>query len=266
MHYSLITLSIDAHGVAEICLNRPQVHNAFDDRTISELTHAFEQLEANPDVRLVTLSGKGKSFCAGADLNWMKAMKSYSEEENLADSFRMATMYSRLRHFSKPLIGIVQGAALGGGAGLVAVCDYVVAAEEARFGFTEARLGLIPAVISPYVIEKIGVSAARAYFTSGMIFGAPDALRMGLVHKLATQAELDKAAKETLAEFLKAGPEASRRAKALIAEVLRFSNEDHEARTKHTVEAIATIRTSEEGQEGMDALLSGRKPRWTGAK
>jgi methylglutaconyl-CoA hydratase len=264
MHYSLLHLDIDKHGVANVCLNRPEVHNAFDDRLISELTHVFEQLETNADVRFVVLSGKGKSFCAGADLNWMKAMKGYSEEENLADSFRMATMFSRLRHFSKPLIAVVQGAALGGGAGLVAVCDFVLASDDAKFGFTEARLGLVPAVISPYVIEKIGVSAARAYFTSGMLFNAADAQRMGLVHKLASKAELEKATHDIIAEFLKAGPEASCQAKALIAEVTRFSSEDHEARTKHTVETIANIRVSPEGQEGMDALLSGRKPKWTG--
>lgn len=262
MHYSLMTLSIDANGVAEIGLNRPEVHNAFDDRSISELTHAFEQFENNDEVRLVVISGKGKSFCAGADLNWMKAMKDYSEEENLADSTRMANMYARMRHFSKPLAAVVQGAALGGGAGLVAVCDYVLAVDSAKFGFTEARLGLIPAVISPYVIEKVGVSAARAYFTSGMIFGAADALRMGLVHKVVAEGDLEKARKELVFEFLKAGPAASRRAKALIAEVVRFTSEDHEARTKHTVEAIAAMRVGDEGQEGMDALLSGRKPKW----
>src|SRR5436190_70694 len=128
MHYSLLTLDIDKRGVAQVCLNRPEVHNAFDDRMISELSHVFEQIEVNSKVRFAMLNGKGKSFCAGADLNWMKAMKHYSQEENLADSFRMASMFSRLRYFSKPLIGIVQGAALGGGAGLVAVCDYVLSA------------------------------------------------------------------------------------------------------------------------------------------
>ncbi len=263
MHYSLLNLDIGKNGAAEICLNRPEVHNAFDDRLISEITHVFEALETNDEVRFVTLSGKGKSFCAGADLNWMKAMKKYSEEENLADSFRMATMYSKLRHFSKPLIAIVQGAALGGGAGLVAVCDYVLASENSKFGFTEARLGLIPAVISPYVIEKIGVSSARAYFTSGMMFSAQDAYHMGLVHRVVAQDDLEKAKQEVIAEFLRAAPGASRRAKALIAEVSHFSNEDHEARTKHTVEVIATLRVGPEGQEGMDALLSGRKPRWS---
>ena len=262
MHYSLLHLDIK-NGVADICLNRPEVHNAFDDRLISELTHVFEALEANDDVRFAVIGGKGKSFCAGADLNWMKAMKSYSEEENLADSFRMATMFSRMRHFSKPLIAVVQGAALGGGAGLVAVCDYVLSVDDAKFGFTEARLGLVPAVISPYVIEKIGISAARAYFTSGMMFKAEDALRMGLVHRVVDKAGLDKAKQEVIAEFLKAGPHACRQAKVLIAEVMRFSSEDHEARTKHTVETIANIRISPEGQEGMDALLSGRKPKWT---
>jgi methylglutaconyl-CoA hydratase len=264
MHYSLLTLDIDKRGVAKVCLNRPDVHNAFDDRLISELTHAFGALEANDKVRFAVLLGKGKSFCAGADLNWMKAMKHYTQEENLADSSRMAEMFALLRYFTKPLICIVQGAALGGGAGLVAVCDYALAAEEAKFGLTEVRLGLIPAVISPYVIEKIGLSAARAYFTSGMMFSAQAAREMGLVHRTVARESLEKASEEVIEEFLKAGPYASRRAKALIAEVMHFSSEDREARTKHTVDAIAQMRVSEEGQEGMEALLGGHKPSWAG--
>jgi methylglutaconyl-CoA hydratase len=263
MHYALLNTDVDDRGVASICFARPEVHNAFDDRLISEMVHALEQFENDDAVRFVVLSGKGKSFCAGADLNWMKAMKDYSEEENIADSMRMAHMYAALRRFKKPLIAIVQGAVLGGGAGFVAVCDFVLAADTAKFGFTEARLGLVPAVISPYVIEKIGLSAARAYFTSGMMFDAQDAKNMGLVHKVVPAGELAQAGKNLVDEFLKSGPQASCRAKSLITEVMHFTGEDQEARMKHTVHAIASIRVSDEGQEGMDALLNGRKPKWT---
>ena len=264
MHlFSFLTLEIDARGVAYVTLNRPEVHNAFDARLIGELTRVFEQLENDPLVRLAVLAGNGKSFCAGGDLNWMRAMKDYSQQENVADSMHLARMYGRIRQFRSPLIGVVQGFALGGGSGLASVCDYVIAAEDAKFGFTETRLGLIPATISPFVIEKIGGANARAHFISGAQFSAHVAKEIGLVHKLVAPSILPAAREEIISEFLKAGPEASRKAKALIDEVVRLSKSPHPLElTEYTAHAISNIRVSDEGQEGMNALLEGRKPDW----
>lgn len=261
MTYSLLTLEIDARGVASVGLNRPEVHNAFDSNLIRELTHVFQQLDNDNKVRLAVISGHGKSFCAGGDLNWMRSMKDYSREENIADSKKLSAMYARIRGFSKPLIGIVHGAALGGGSGLAAVCDFVVAAEDARFGFTETRIGILPAVIAPYAIEKIGAGAARAHFISGMQFSAATAKEIGLAHRVAARDKLDAARDEIIAEFLKAAPAACRNAKALIDKIISLSP-DKAAVTDATIQAIANARVSEEGQEGMDALLSGRKAAW----
>ncbi len=259
--YALLTFEIDARGVAFVGLNRPEVHNAFDSNLLRDLTHVFEEIDNDSKVRFAVLFGHGKSFCAGGDLNWMRSMKGYSREENIADSRKLAAMYACIRGFSKPLIGIVHGAALGGGSGLAAVCDFVVAAEDAKFGFTEARIGILPAVIAPYAMEKIGVSAAHAYFTSGMQFSANIAKEIGLAHRVVPRDRLDAVRDEVIAEFLKAAPGASQKAKALIAKIVSLSP-DRAAVTDATVEAIADARVSDEGQEGMDALLSGRKAKW----
>lgn len=264
MPYSLLILNIDANGVASITLNRPEIHNAFDDRLIAELTSVFTELDSNASVRLAVISGNGKSFCAGGDLNWMRKMKDYSREENIADSQALEAMFARIAGFSKPLIGIVHGAALGGGSGLTAVCDFVVASDDAVFGFTEARIGIAPSVISPYVIEKVGISHARAYFLSGMHFKADVARDMGLAHRVVARAELDAAAEDVVKEFLKAAPAAARRAKALIKRIVSLSSDTkgREAIRQFTIETIADMRVSDEGQEGMDALLNKRKPKW----
>jgi methylglutaconyl-CoA hydratase len=267
--YTLLTLESDRRGVASVTLNRPEVHNAFDDRLIGELTQVFAQLDADKAVRIAVLSGSGKSFCAGGDIHWMKKMKGFSQQENIADGARLAAMFARIRHFSKPLIGVVHGFALGGGSGLASVCDYVIAAEDAKFGFTESKLGLVPATIAPFVMEKIGISAARAYFLSGAIFSAATARDMGLVHKLASREMLAVERDEAINEFLKAGPEASRRAKALIGEVARLyaasGSVTDKALTDYTVSTIATVRIGAEAQEGMSALLENRKPAWASA-
>ncbi len=256
-----LLVEIDARGVAYVKLNRPEVHNAFDEGLIAALTQIFGKLEVDDAVRLVVLSGEGKSFCAGGDLNWMRSMKDFSPSENIADSTKMARMYQAMRYFAKPLIAVVHGAALGGGSGLAAVADYVLAAEDTKFGFTEVRLGIIPAVISPYAIEKIGVSAARAYFTSGLQLTAQVAKEIGLVHRVVAHDELNVAREATIKEFLKAAPGAAQKAKALIEAVTPLISDVKQA-TKLTVEAIADARVSDEGQEGMDALLNGRKPKW----
>lgn len=250
--------------MAAVTLNRPEVHNAFDAALIAELTALFTTLEADADVRLAVLAGAGKSFCAGGDLHWMRSMKNFSRAENIADSNALAAMYARLRGFTKPLLGVVHGAALGGGSGLAAVCDFVVASADARFGFTETRLGILPAVIGPYAIEKIGISAARAYFISGMQFSAHTAKDIGLVHRVVAAEALAAAREEIIAEFLKAAPGASANAKALIGNIVALSA-DPAAVTAATIEAIVNARISAEGQEGMDALLTKRPAIWVGA-
>jgi methylglutaconyl-CoA hydratase len=264
MAYALLTLDIDARGVASVKLNRPEIHNAFDENLIAELTQVFAELDKNKNVRLATISGNGKSFCAGGDLNWMRKMKNYTREENIADSACLEKMFATIAGFSKPLIGIVHGNALGGGSGLTAVCDFVVASDDAKFGFTEARIGIAPSVISPYVIEKVGISYARAYFLSGMQFGANVGKDMALVHRVVPRAELETAAKEVIEEFLKAAPAAAQRSKALIKQIVALSRDEkaHKQIREYTIQTIADLRVSEEGQEGMDAVLSKRKPKW----
>ena len=246
-------------GVARVKLNRPEIHNAFNEELIAELTETFRQLEADDAVRLIVLSGEGKSFCAGADLSWMGKMKDYSVEENLADSLMLADMFHTINATTKPVIAAVQGAAMGGGVGLVAVCDYVLADTAAKFGLTEVRLGLVPAAISPFVIAKMGESHARATFLSGERFSAKAAMRFGLVHEVTE--ELPERLDEVIAEHLKAGPQAVREAKKLIADVLAMQGNPAKQRS-HTAEVISRLRVSDEGQEGMSALLEKRKPEW----
>lgn len=264
MTHKLLTLDIDKRGVAHVTLNRPEIHNAFDDKLIAELTKVFKALDKDKKVRVAVISGNGKSFCAGGDLNWMRRMKNYTRKENIADSAKLEAMFAAVYHFSKPLIGVVHGAALGGGSGLTSVCDYVVATDDARFGFTETRIGIAPSVISPYVIEKIGISYARAYFLSGAQFGADVAKDMGLVHRVVSPATLGVAAEETIGEFLKAAPGAAQKSKALIRNIIGLSQNAKGRGTirKLTINTIADLRVSDEGQEGMDALLSKRKPKW----
>lgn len=242
-------------GVKEVWLNRPELHNAFNAELIEEMIVVFESLK---NERLIILSGRGTSFCAGADLNWMKAMKNYSNEENFRDSKRLAKMFSTINDCDVPVIGRVNGHALGGGVGLVSVCDFVIANQEATLGFTEVRLGLIPAVISPYCISKIGESNARAWMISGERFSAEEAKRMGLVHDITAPNELDLRVEEMKKKFLAAGPLAAREAKRLIRGVMR----NLKASEDFTCQMISERRVSTEGQEGMRALLEKDKPAW----
>lgn len=243
-------------GVKEVWLNRPELHNAFNAELIEEMITLFESFR---EERLIILSGRGPSFCAGADLNWMKAMKDYSKEENFKDSKRLARMFSAINDCDIPVIGRINGHALGGGVGLLSVCDYVIATEEALMGFTEVRLGLIPAVISPYCISKIGESNARAWMLSGERFGALEAKRMGLVHDVVlTGGDLDAKVEEIKKRFLAAGPVAAKEAKKLVRSVMKNlkGSEDF------TCQMITERRVSTEGQEGMRALLEKDKPSW----
>jgi methylglutaconyl-CoA hydratase len=258
MMSELYKKEIDKDGVATLTLNRPEIHNAFNDELISGLTDEFKKLSRDQDIRLIILTGEGKSFCAGADLNWMKSMVSYTEEENKEDSENLAALFLAINECSKPVIGKVNGHALGGGVGLVSCCDLVVSSDKAMFGFSEVRLGLIPATISPFVINKIGESHARAWFLSGERFNAESAKHMGLVHRVVPLAELDFAVERVIEEHLLAGPKASVWAKTLIKNVTKFEEDV----TDYTCSEIAKIRISDEGQEGMNALLEKRKPNW----
>ncbi len=242
-------------GVKEVWLNRPELHNAFNAELIEEMISLFESFK---NERLIILSGRGTSFCAGADLNWMKAMKDYTKEENFKDSKRLAKMFSAINDCDVPVLGRVNGHALGGGVGLVSVCDVVIASQEATMGFTEVRLGLIPAVISPYCISKMGESNARAWMLSGEKFSSEEAKRMGLVHEVVLSAELDAKVDDYKKKFLAAGPEAAKEAKRLIRGVMKNLKSSEDL----ACNMITERRVSAEGQEGMRALLSKDKPSW----
>jgi len=250
-------------AVEYLTLNRPQVRNAFNDQVIEELCQwAAVTVEAagRHDVRAVVIAGAGKVFCAGADATWMAKMATYSEADNLRDATAMARMYLAIDELPVPVIARVQGAALGGGAGLAAVADIVVVDDQAVFGFTEVKLGILPATISPFVTAKIGVSATRELFLTGSRFSAARAKEIGLVHAVVPADELDVAVAAFVREILSAGPEAVAAAKALIRGVTGHPAADVLALT---AAAIASRRVSAEGQEGLRAFLEKRKPSWS---
>lgn len=245
--------------VARVWLNRPDARNAFDGLMVSELRRVLFDLRNVDGVRVIVLGGRGPTFCAGADLQWMKAMAGFSREENLREAQALADLFFTVYESPKPVVARVHGAALGGGAGLVAACDVPVAALGTRFGFTEVRLGLIPSVISPYVIRKIGESAARELFLTGERFEAVRAAEIGLVRQAVPEEHLDAAVDGRVQELLQAAPRAVAEAKALMSEVAFRRIEDVQ---RYTVERIADVRVSPEGQEGMHAFLEKRKPEW----
>jgi methylglutaconyl-CoA hydratase len=248
-----------ADGVLTVTLNRPDVHNAFNDELIAEAIDLFSNIDTAA-VRVIVLQGTGKNFCAGADLNWMSRMVAYTREENVRDSSKLAKMYALINECPVPVVGRIQGAAIGGGVGLVAVCDVAVATRETKFGLSEVKLGILPAVISPYVIAKIGESHARALFLTGERFEAERALRIGLVHRVVDSVEeLDAAVYEMATQLKTSGPEAVRECKKLIAHVASHELVDA---IPYTIDAIATRRVSAEGQEGMKAFLEKRLASW----
>ncbi|MDQ6916479.1 MAG: enoyl-CoA hydratase/isomerase family protein [Pseudomonadota bacterium] len=255
------TLEVTFDGpVARVALNRPDVHNAFDETLIAELTHVVRTLDADAGMRVVIIEGRGKSFCAGADLNWMQKMAAFSQSENLADASALAAMLSALNNLSKPTIARVHGAALGGGVGLVACCDIAIGSPGATFALSETRLGLIPAAISPYVIEAIGSRAARRYFISAERFGAEKAHQLGLLHELVPESELDATVDRLVAALLEAGPQAQAEAKLLIRAVAHRPID--QGVIGDTAKRIARIRATPEGKEGVAAFLAKRKPAW----
>ncbi len=252
------TIAVDVRdAVARITLRRPEVRNALDEVMIAELARAFGGLA--PSVRAVVLAGEGPAFCAGADAAWMKKSRAYTEEENVRDAAALAAMLRAVDECPRPVLARVHGAALGGGSGLVAACDIAVAEEGAIFGFTEVRLGLVPAVISTFVLPRIGIGAARRYFLTGERFGAKEAREMGLVHEVAGAGALDARVDALVAEILQAGPEAVATAKRLLREVPGLSREQA---FEHTARLIARVRAGAEAQEGLEAFLEKRKPRW----
>lgn len=243
-------------GVARVTLARPEARNAFNAEVISELRATFSALSKDDAIRAVVLAGEGKAFSGGADVNWMRAALDLSYEENVADAAAMSAMFRAIDRCSKPVIGRIHGAALGGGAGLTAVCDVAIAAEGTIFGFTEVKLGIIPAVISPFVLAKIGISHARSLFLTGERFGAARAQAIGLVHDVVAPDALDAAVDRIVAEILTAGPRAVAAAKALVA---RVSAVTYDETLGITTEAIAKQRTTDEAQTMMRAFLERKK-------
>lgn len=248
-------------GVARVTLNRPEVRNAFDDALIASLTEIFHKLHEEKDVRVVLLAGNGPAFCAGADLNWMKRMAGYGHDENLRDAAALAAMLSALERLAKPTIARVHGPAFAGGTGLVAACDIAVGTPQAKFCFSEAKLGLSPATISPYVMRAIGERAAHRYFLSAEVFGAEEAYRIGLLSALVPAAQLDSFVQEIVEHLLAGSPQAHAKIKELIRAV---AGRPIDERLKDdTARRIAEIRASAEGREGIASFLEKRKPGWT---
>ena len=247
------------NGIDYLTLNRPEVRNALNDEVIAELRHAAADLAARTDLRAVVLGGAGPVFSAGADVAWMSKTVTYSEAENLKDALALSQAFTALDSLPAPVVGRIQGAALGGGAGLAAICDIVVAEELAVFGFTEVKLGIIPATIAPFVLAKIGRSAARELFLTGTRFTASRAHEIGLVHAVAAAGSLDDTVNRYVQELLTAGPEAVKHAKALIA---RLWGRPIDEAGPLSAAAIAARRVSSEGQEGLRAFLEKRKPGW----
>jgi len=252
---------VTENDTLKITLNRPEVHNAFNDDMIAELTAVFEDIAVDADrARVVVLSGKGKSFCAGADLNWMKKARGYSLEENYADSKRLAEMFKVINGCPLPVIGRINGHAFGGGVGLVATCDLSVAFEKAKFAFSEVKLGIIPAVISPYVVPKMGITRSRDLFITGRRFTAREALEYGFVtHVAGSMEELDQIVDTLIKEIKSAAPIACREAKKLVMKYNGFMNVEME---EFTSRKIAELRSSPEGREGISSFLDKRTPEW----
>jgi len=256
--FETVRLSIEG-PVAEVSFCRPEIHNAFNDTLIYEMTEVFQSLKEDKNLRVVVLTGEGKSFCAGADLNWMRRVKDYSFEKNLEESLALAELFHLIDRHPLPVIGRINGAAIGGGTGFVSVCDIAVAAESAKFSFSEVKIGVVPACIGPYVIKKIGAGRAREFFISGERLTASQANDIGLVNRVSADEQLNDTVHLLVKTILSSGPQAIAMAKELIANVPNMGPDKYRP---YTAEMIAKLRKSDEGQEGMDAFLNKRKPNW----
>jgi len=247
------------NNVAHVTFNRPDVHNAFNDQMIHELSDVFDDIAPRKDVRVVIVTGKGKSFCAGADLNWMRRVKDYTYGANLKESLELADMLYKIYSSPKATIARVNGAAIGGGTGLVAVCDIAIASATAKLSFSEVKIGLIPACISPYVMKKCGEGKCREFFLTGERLTAQRAYDAGLINAVTSPDELDKTVTELVQRLLSSGPEAITKCKELLRNVAEMP---FEKSISYTAEVIAQLRISDEGQEGMAAFFDKRKPEW----
>jgi methylglutaconyl-CoA hydratase len=249
-------------GIATLTLTRPEANNAFDDIMIVKLTAALERLAADSDVEAIVVAGEGKNFCAGADIEWMKRVATYGHEENLRDAEALAKLMSTLDQMPKPTIARVQGAVYGGGVGLVACCDIAIATDDARFCLSEVKLGLIPAVISPYVVGAIGSRAARRYFQTAEVFDATRAKELGLVHEVVPASQFDQQIDAINASLKQGAPQAKAAAKALVKQIAH--RPVNESLINETAAAIAEMRSKPEAKEGLSAFLERRKPNWRG--
>ncbi len=258
MKYDKVNVSVEG-AFARVALNRPEVRNAFDDDLIARLEAVFIELGGNDGVRAIVLTGEGEIFCAGADVNWMRSSVEMTADENRADAIRLAGMLRAIDECPRPVIGAIRGAAIGGGAGLIAACDMVVAAEGTKIGFTEVRLGIVPAAISTFVLPKIGERHARRYFLTGEIFDAVRAREIGLVQEVVDGGDVEETAMKLCRAVARCGPAAVSTAKKLIRDMRARPVDDA---IPFTASIIAKVRTSREGQEGLRAFLEKRKPRW----
>ncbi len=258
--YMYISVERSFQGrVATVTLRRPEVHNAFNAQITEELLAAFTELSVDEQLHGVVLTGDGPSFSAGADLHMMKSATAFTEEQNLNDAVRLADLLSTINTLPCPVVGRINGTAMGGGVGLVSVCDIAIAAESARFAFSEVKLGIAPAVISPFVVRKIGESNARVLFVTGERFSAARAREIGLIHAVVPLEHLDDAVQKAVNELLSSGPQAIRACKTLA---LTVGQMDSETARNYTAATIARLRVSDEGQEGLRSFLEKRKPRW----
>jgi len=255
-----VNTEIDSRGVARVTINNPEKRNAFDDQIIAQLTEAFTAIASNPDVRVMVLGSEGKNFSAGADLGWMQRMANYSYEENLRDANALALMLQTLNRMPQPTIARVQGAAFGGGIGLISCCDIAIATTSANFSLSEVKLGLVPATISPYVIAAIGERAARRYFITAETFDGHTAKQIGLINEVVDTEHLDTQVKQITDALMANGPAAIAAAKQLIFDISgKAMDQDI---IDHTCKTISAIRVSDEAQEGLNAFLEKRKPHW----
>jgi len=254
--------TISEQGVLTLRMNRPEVHNAFDPVMIGELTKTLNTADQDNHISMLVITGTGSCFSAGADMNWMRSLVDASEQENERDALQLAELMRTLNYLSKPTIARINGPAFGGGVGLIAACDITIAVDEAKFGLTEARLGLAPAVISPYVIRCIGERNARRYFLTGERFDSQQAQAIGLIQQSVASTQLDTAVESVVTQLLKGGPGAVATCKELVFSVAGHDAEAQKAVDEYTTKVIAGLRTMDEGQEGLAAFLEKRKPDW----
>ena len=243
-----------------ISLNRPEVHNAMNDTMMKELTNCFKKISIDEEIKVVIITGNGKSFCAGADLNWMKSMANYSKEENIQDSKLLLDLYESIYACAKPVIGKINGHAFGGGVGLVAVCDITISTPEKKFAFSETKLGIIPSVISTYVVRRIGLFNMRRLFITGERFTSEYAKEIGLIDYIAKEDEIDEFVNKYINLLFSSGPKSIIEIKNLVENYQKMNLDEYK---KFTVEKIAELRVSKEGQEGISAFLEKRKPDWS---